>query len=104
MDEFERAANEVDKNINSDHENVIEWMRNSPTATVTLSQGKYITKVKKMAKEHPDQVQILHEYNDHIVAHIPTKSIKLSIIQGHEYTEEEKQKLRKQLQKVRNKQ
>ena len=95
MDEFEKAAWDVDKNINSNHENVIEWLRNSDVATVTLSQGKYITKVKKMAKEHPDKVQIVHENSDgSIVAHIPVKAIKLSIIEGRQYTEEEKEKLR----------
>ena len=101
MDEFERASWEVNKNVNSNQENVIEWLRNSKTATVTLSQGKYITKVKKLAKEYPDKVQIVHVNDDNsIVAHIPTSAIKLSIT-SRVYSEEEKAEMRERLKRAR---
>lgn len=102
MDEFEKAAWEVDKNINSDHENVIEWIRNSKTATVTLSQGKYITKIKKLAEKYPDKVQICKINSDgSLVAHIPTSAVKISIIEPRILTEEQKEANRERLKKAR---
>ena len=35
-------------------ENVIEFLNGQKRATVTLSQGRYKTKVEKLAKERPD--------------------------------------------------
>lgn len=72
------------------NENVLEWYKNEPTATVTFSQGKYITKIRKLAKRFPDECQITHENKDgSIVAHIPVKWIKINNTQ-REMTEEEK--------------
>lgn len=62
-------------------ENVIEWITGQHTVSVTLSQRKYITKVKKLAKTHPDEVQILEENKDgSIFAHLPLTAVKLNII------------------------
>ena len=53
-------------------ENVIEFLRNSETASVTLSQKRYITKLRKLAKKYPEQAQILAENPDGtIFARIP---------------------------------
>ena len=72
------------------NENCIEWLRNEPVATVTLSQGKYITKIRKLAEKFPEECQITHENKDgSIVAHIPTKWIKINNPQ-RVMTEEEK--------------
>ena len=62
-------------------ENCIEWLNGQDTISVTLSQGRYINKVKKLAKKHPDLVQILAENKDgSIFAHLPLKALKLNII------------------------
>lgn len=103
MDDFEKAAWEVDKNINSDHENVIEWIRNSKTATVTFSQSKYITKVKRLAEKYPNKVQICKVNKDSIVAHIPVSAVKISIIEPRVMTEEQKEAARERLKKARKK-
>lgn len=72
------------------NENVIEFLRNEPVATVTFSQGKYITKIRKLAEKFPEECQITHENKDgSIVAHIPTKWIKINNPQ-RVMTEEEK--------------
>lgn len=102
MDEFETAAWEVDKNINSNHENVIEWIRNSKTATCTFSQGKYITKIKKLKEKYPDQVEIRKENKDgSIVCHIPVTAVKVSIVAPKELSEEQKEVMKKRLKKIR---
>ena len=62
-------------------ENVIEWLTGKQVVTVTLTQPKYISKVKKLAKTHPSEVKILHTNKDgSIVAHLPLKAVKLSIV------------------------
>ena len=62
-------------------ENCIEWITGRQRVTVTLSQPKYIGKVKRLAKTHPDEVQIKHINEDgSIVAHLPLKAIKISIV------------------------
>lgn len=89
MNDFEKAC-EVDRtNGFSTHENVIEWLRNSKTATITLCQGKYITKITRLAKQYPNEVEIIKENKDgSIVCHLPVKYIKIS--RPREYSEEQK--------------
>lgn len=77
--------------MESFNENVIEFLRDSKTATVTFSQGRYITRIKELAEKRPDDVQIMHENKDgSIVAHIPTSYIKINPTM--ELSEEQRQK------------
>ena len=60
-------------------ENVIEFLKDSKTATVTFCQGRFVTKIKKLAEKYPDEVKITTENRDgSIVAHVPTSYITLS--------------------------
>lgn len=62
-------------------ENCIEWLNGQSVVSVTLSQKRLVSKVKKMAEKHPDLVTILAENEDgSIFAHLPLKAVKLSII------------------------
>lgn len=104
MKEFEKASEELEKDIRNydvEEENVIEFLRGSETATVTFSQGRYITRIEKLAKKHPDKVQIVARNKNSIVAHIPVKAIKINIIEGRERTEEEIERSRKVLAEYR---
>lgn len=81
-------------------ENCIEFLRNEKTATVTFSQRKYITKIKRLAEKYPDEVEICAENEDgSIVAHIPVKYVRIS--PPKKLTEEQKESLRERLAKVR---
>ena len=62
------------------NENVIEWLRGDSTVTVTFcSNSKYNTKVRRLAEQYPNDVQIVAENVDgSIVAHLPLKYIKVS--------------------------
>ena len=97
MKEFEKAVeiNEKDRDYSLEQENAISWLKNGDTATVTFSQGRYITRIEKLAKKHPDKVQIVARNKNSIVAHIPVKAIKINIIEGRERTEEEIERSRK---------
>ena len=60
-------------------ENVIEFISGEKTATLTIHQGKYKTRIKKLAEEHPDEVKILSENSEgSILAKIPLSYIKIS--------------------------
>ena len=73
-------------------ENVIEFYADDKRATVTFTQGRYVSKIRKLAEQYPDECQIVAENSDNsIVAHIPTRWIKISPLRkGREFTEEEK--------------
>lgn len=103
MDEFEKACAEVDGDSLglTTQENVIEFMRNAKVATVTFCQPRYVTKVEKLAKDHPDEVQIVYRNKDgSIVAHVPVSYVKVS--RPRELTEEQKQKAGERLKQMRN--
>lgn len=60
-------------------ENVIEFYTDEKRATVTFSQGRYVSRIRKYAEEKPEECQIVAENADGtIVAHIPTKWVKVS--------------------------
>lgn len=85
-------------------ENVIEFLNGQKRATVTLSQGRYKTKVEKLAKERPDECKILARNTDGtILAHVPTSWVKISPPRKVEMSEDRKEELRKQLANARNK-
>lgn len=67
-----------------ERENSIEWVTGDDTITVTLTQRKYITKLRKIAAKWPSLVSILAENADgSILARLPLKALKLSIITPH---------------------
>lgn len=91
MNDFEKECSEFeDRDYSVNNENVISWIRNAEMATVSFSQGRYVTKIKRLAEKYPDKVQIVSENKDgSILAHVPVKAIKINIIEGRERTEEE---------------
>lgn len=105
MDIFETAANEIEKDIPEtfdSNENVIEWLRNNSTATVSFSQKRYVNKIYKLAEKYPDKIQIVHENSDgSIVAHVPVSAISINIREGRVLTDDEKDQLRERLANAR---
>lgn len=60
-------------------ENVIEFLLNEKTATVTFSQGRYKTRIRELAKSHPEECEIVAENKDgSICAHVPTAWVKIT--------------------------
>lgn len=86
------------------NENVIEWLTRQDVATITLSQQKYITKIERMAKSHPNDVEITARNKDgSIVAHVPLSFIKISPKKKVEMSDERKEQLAETLRKAREK-
>lgn len=74
-------------------ENVIEFVRDGKTATLSLSQRRYITRVKQLAERYPDECKILAENEDgSLYAHIPVDWIRIN--PGKDLTDEKKEALR----------
>ena len=85
-----------------ENENVIEWITNDQQVTVTLSQRKYITKVRKLAEKFPDEVEIVYTNKDgSIVAHLPLRAIKINLTEKRELTDEQLEGLRERMKKLR---
>lgn len=86
------------------NENVIEFIRGAETATLTFSQGRYISKIRKLAKSRPDECQIVAENKDgSIMAHVPVSWVKISPKREVNMTEERRKQLAEILRAGRNK-
>ena len=88
------------------NENVIEFLRDEKTATVTFSQRKYIKKIRDLAQRFPEECIILKENEDgSILAHIPVKWIKINNSQHkpREISDEEREVLRERMKLARQK-
>lgn len=60
-------------------ENVIEWLTGERTATLTLSQSKYKTRVKTLQKKYPDKVTVDYVNDDGtMLVYLPTSWIKIN--------------------------
>jgi len=93
---------EKEKLENLESENVIEWVTGDNTITLTISQRKFVAKIKRLAEKHPDKVQILVENkNGSLLAKLPIGALKLNIIEK-EMTEEQKEAGRERLAKYRD--
>ncbi len=100
IEEFDKIANEIDNEEytgESEQENAIEFLRGAQTATVTFCQGRYFNKIKQLAKEYPDKVQIKHETDKGLVAHVPVRWIKVSA--PRKVSEEQREAARERFQK-----
>ena len=81
-------------------ENVIEWTLGADKATVTFSQQRMITRIKKLAEERPEDVQIITENalgkgRKVLYAHVPAAWIKIN--PPRMLTEEQKKNLAERL-------
>lgn len=80
LSSFEKAISDAEsqRNLVLQNENAIEFLKDSKRATVTLTQGRYVSKVRRLAEQYPDDVQIISDMEGVLVAHIPTKFVKIS--------------------------
>lgn len=60
-------------------ENVIEFIKDEKRATVTFSQGRYKTRIKELAKSHPEECEIVAENKDgSLCAHVPVEWVRIN--------------------------
>lgn len=75
------------------NENVIEWTTNQRKATLTISQQKYKNRLYELKERFPDDVDIRENKDGSILAHIPTKWIKINPPKQVNMTEERRAEL-----------
>lgn len=87
VDAQERLASAVDAPMSeivkaeskSFTENVIEFSKDEETATLSLSQGRYKSRIRKLAQSHPEECEIVAENKDgSLCAHVPVEWIKIN--------------------------
>lgn len=98
---FEDVGNVDIGDCCTDHENVIEFERGSKTATVTFCQGRYISRIKKLAERFPDEVEIISDGKS-IVAHIPSKWVKVNPPKQVDISDERREELAERCRNLRN--
>jgi len=79
-------------------ENAIEWIRGNNTATVSFTQGRMISRIKKLAGSRPGECQIIAENQDgSISARVPTNWIRINPTMqlSKEQKEERTQRIKK---------
>ena len=84
------------------HENVIEFLDDEKEAMLTLSKQRYITRVKKLAESHPDEVYIYQNPDGTIFAKVPVRWVKIS--PPREMTDEQREMASKRMSELRERQ
>lgn len=86
--------------IYNNNENVIEFLNNQHTITVSFCMQKWINKIKKLKESYPDDVKILAENDDgSICAKLPIKYLKISA--PKKVSEEQRQSASERFKKLR---
>lgn len=72
-------------------QNNVEWYTGDNTVTLSFTQKKYISKIKKYAKEHSDVIITAENEDGSICAHIPLSWVKISPPRkGRNFSDEER--------------
>lgn len=88
--------------ISGTTENAIEFIKHSARATVTFSQGRYISRIKKLAEKYPEECEIVAinkstGEGESICAHIPTAWIRITPPAVRELTDEQRKAIGEKL-------
>ena len=60
-------------------DNCLEWYTGEKVATISFSQKKWITRIKKLARDHPKDIcEFIENEDGSITAHIPATWIKIN--------------------------
>lgn len=86
--------------FNGTAENCIEFLKDQKRTTVTFSQGRYITRIKKLAEKYHEECEIvainkIPGEGEVICAHVPTAWIKIQ--PGMDLTEEQRKTIGEKL-------
>lgn len=87
VDALERLASVLEVPVNEIvkeeplgfNENVIEFLKDGKTATLSLSQGRYKTRIRELTQSHPEECEIVAENKDgSMCAHVPVDWIRIN--------------------------
>lgn len=88
-------------------ENVIEWITGSDVITLTVTQPRYITRVRKMvehySQDNTKRADLLENEDGSVFAHLPLECLKLSPKRSVEYSEAQRAAARDRIAAARDK-
>ena len=102
MNEHLQAINDAlpQVKVGDTRDNAICFTNDVDWAVVDFSQQRYITKIRKLAEEYPEECVITHENKDgSLVARVPKKWVKVS--PPRQLTDEQKAQAAERLRKAR---
>lgn len=79
-------------NFPAPNENAIEFLRGQKRTTVTLTEPRYVNRIRKLAEQYPDEVEIVADgpsNGGYLYAHIPTAWVRIQPPKKMNYTEEQ---------------
>jgi len=83
-------------------ENAIEFYTGDDRATVSFTQGRYVSRIRNLAEKYPEECKIVADNSElSIVAHIPVKWVRIQPNLGREMSEEEREEQRKRMMELR---
>lgn len=83
------------------NENVIEWLAGEDTIAVTVSQKKFVNKIKRFALTDENVVILAENPDGSIFAHLPLSYLKLSPKRKDNISAERKAELAERMRKMR---
>lgn len=87
--------------MNGLNENVIDWITGDDEIELTLTQKKYITKVKKLAAELDPPLTYIENKDGSVYCRLPLRYLKITKPPTRELTEEQRQAAADRLRRVR---
>lgn len=81
------------------HENCIEWVTGDDRIAVTLTQTKYISRIKSLAEKFPDEVDYQINKDGSLFGHVPLRYLKLN--PPRKLSDEGKDALRESMRNLR---
>lgn len=82
------------------NENVIEWITGDERIAITFSQRKYINRIRRLQRQHPDEVEVHENPDGTIYARLPLSYLKLTA--PREMTDEQREAARERFSSVSN--
>ena len=84
-------------------ETVYEHVAGDKTFTVTAAERWSINMIHRLASQHPDEVEIVHENSDgSLVAHVPHEWMRIKPKAKRSMTEEQREALRERMREMRS--
>lgn len=93
-------------NFPAPNENAIEFLRGQKRTTVTLTEPRYVNRIRKLAEQYPDEVEIVADgpsNGGYLYAHIPTAWVRIQPPKKMNFTEEQLEERREAMRSLSGK-
>ena len=103
INEYEKAAEAIEPadTVDYSQESAINWLKGQEMMTVTFpGMSNHAFKIRKLAKQNPDDIKILVDRTEGLVAYVPVSYLRFQKPQEpRKMTEEERKAARERIEK-----